>query len=335
MYFLKYIHEILIFLNNSFTGRCTDLIVAVIIDYLIGDPYGFPHPVIYIGRLIRLLEKLGRKTCKNNRALKCFGLIIVIIICSVSYIVPFLILKVTHRFVILNHILNITILWTVLAAKSLKTEAMKVYKNLKENDINEAKKSLSYIVGRDTKDLSENEIIRADVETVAENTSDGVIAPMIFAVLGGAPLAMLYKGVNTMDSMLGYKNKKYYYIGFFPAKVDDVFNFIPARITGVLMCIVSPIVGGNIVKSFKIMIRDRKNHKSPNCAYPEAAASGALKVQLGGINSYFGEIMEKPTIGDKINKLNVKNIKCVCILMYATEILFLFIYILVMGVIKL
>lgn len=320
---------------NVFTGRCIDLIIAVIIDYLIGDPYGFPHPVIYIGKLIRTLEKIGRKICKSNIALRLFGFIIVITVCSISYVVPFLILKVSYKFTILNHILNIFILWTILAAKSLKIEAVKVYEKLEKDDINGARKRLSYIVGRDTKDLSVNEIIRADVETVAENTSDGVIAPIIFAVLGGAPLAMLYKGVNTMDSMLGYKNKKYYYIGFFPAKVDDIFNFIPARITGILMCIVSPIIGGNILKSFKIMIRDRKNHKSPNCAYPEAAAAGALKVQLGGTNSYFGEIMEKPTIGNSENELNIKNIKDVCILMYSAENLFLFIYILVIGVIKL
>jgi adenosylcobinamide-phosphate synthase len=169
------------------------------------------------------------------------------------------------------------------------------------------------------------------VETVAENASDGIIAPLFFAAIGGAPLAMMYKGVNTMDSMLGYLNKKYRHIGFFPAKNDDVFNYIPARITGLLLCLSAPIVKGNIINSLKIMIRDRKNHKSPNCAYPEAAVAGAMDVQLGGTNIYFGEVMKKPTIGDKNQKLNKKHIKDTVKLMYSAEVLFMVLYVLIMS----
>lgn len=298
-----------------------DILIAVIIDFLIGDPYWFPHPVIYIGKLIKFLEQRVRKISNSNKMLRICGAIIVIIVCSISFLIPFIILKVTSSFVIIHHVINIVIIWTTLAARSLHKEAIKVYKALKKDDIEDARLKLSYIVGRDTKELSEHEIIRADVETVAENTSDGVIAPLLFGILGGAPLAMLYKAVNTMDSMLGYKNEKFYYIGYFPAKVDDLFNLIPARITGILICLVSPLVKGNVFKSMKIMFRDRKNHKSPNCAYPEGAAAGSMGIMLGGTNSYFGELVYKPTIGDNIKKLSKEHIKGSIVLMYASEIL--------------
>ena len=234
----------------------------------------------------------------------------------------------------LYHCLNIIIIWTTLAAKCLDGEAKKVYYALKNNDLEDARVKLSYIVGRDTKELSDKEIIRADVETVAENAADGVIAPLFYAIFGGAPLAMMYKGINTMDSMLGYMNEKYRYIGFFPAKVDDVFNFIPARLTGILICIVAFIVKGNPIESFRIMIRDRKNHKSPNCAYPEGAAAGAMRVQLGGTNVYFGEVVYKPTIGDKSIELSFEHIDECIKLMYGAEILMIIIYAVSVFIIK-
>lgn len=302
-----------------------DLCAAVVLDWLIGDPYWFPHPIIYIGKLIKSLEKLGRRMCKTPRSLKLYGGLIVLIVCAVTFFIPFIVLWLTKDIPWLHHTLNILILWTTLAARSLHKEGIKVYDSLQRKDIEDARLKLSYIVGRDTKSLSEEEIIRADVETVAENTSDGLIAPLFFAAIGGAPLAMLYKGVNTMDSMLGYLNEKYKDIGFFPAKNDDVFNFIPARITGMLMALSAPVVNGNIIRSLKIMIRDRKNHKSPNCAYPEAAAAGAMNIQLGGTNTYFGEVMVKPTIGDKNEKLNYSHIKDAVKLMYSTEVLFIII----------
>ena len=298
-----------------------DIMLAVLLDWIIGDPRWFPHPVIYIGKLIKLLENFSRKYCKTQGTLRAAGALIVISVCVVSFVVPFTLIKLTEGFNILNHIINILIIWTTLAARSLHVEGKKVYYSLAKEDLADARVKLSYIVGRDTNSLSDKEIIRADVETIAENTSDGIIAPLLFAAIGGAPLAMLYKGVNTMDSMLGYMNEKYRYIGFFPAKVDDVFNFIPARITGLIMCISSPIVGGSIIESFKIMFRDRKNHKSPNCGYPEAAAAGAMKIQLGGTNMYFGEVVEKPTIGDKIKEINLNHINDCIKLMYSTEIL--------------
>lgn len=303
-----------------------DIFIAVIIDWIIGDPYGFPHPIIYIGKLIRKLEKWSRGKASNDKELKRYGGVIVLVVILVTFMIPFGILWITKPLPILHHGINIFILWTTLACKCLKVEAMKVSTALKSNDIEDARVKLSYIVGRETSQLNEHEIIRADVETVAENAADGVIAPLFYAIIGGAPLAMMYKGVNTMDSTLGYLTEKYKHIGFFPAKVDDVFNLIPARLTGVLMALCAPIVGGNIVESIKIMIRDRKNHKSPNCAYPEGAAAGAMRVQLGGTNTYFGEVIYKPTIGDKIEELKAKHIDDVIKLMYASEVALLIIY---------
>lgn len=297
------------------------LAVALIIDYILGDPRWLPHPIIYIGKLISKLEKFFRSRCKSNMGLKLSGGLIVILVAAITYIVPYAVIYICKFNIYIFHTLNVLIIWTTLASKSLYEAGIEVFNPLINGNIDEARIKLSYIVGRDTKNLNEHEIIRATVETVSENTSDGVIAPMVFALVGGAPLAMLYKGINTMDSMLGYMNEKFRYIGFFPAKVDDAFNFLPARITGVLMCFVAPMVGGNIFQTLKIMIRDRKNHKSPNCAYPEGATAGALKVQLGGTNSYFGEVMAKPTIGDNIKALQPTDIFEAGKLMYSSEIL--------------
>ncbi|MBU3075907.1 adenosylcobinamide-phosphate synthase CbiB [Clostridium estertheticum] len=295
-----------------------DLIAAILLDLLIGDPYWFKHPVIYIGKLIRVLDKLGRKLCKTHKQIKIFGGVIVVIVAFSSFLVPFIILKISKELFWVYNILNIILLWTTIATRCLHTEGIKVYDALVKDDIDDARIKLSYIVGRDTKDLCVDEIIRADVETIAENTADGVIAPILYAILGGAPLAMMYKGINTMDSMLGYMNEKYKYIGFFPAKTDDVFNYVPARLTGFLICLAAPIVRGNILDSIKVMIRDRKNHKSPNCAYPEGAVAGAMRVQLGGTNVYFGEKMYKPTIGNRIKDLGREHIVDTIKLMYGS-----------------
>lgn len=315
-------------ITDFFITNVIDILIAILLDWIIGDPYWFPHPVIYIGKLISFLEKKGRKLCKTNSSIKAFGGLIVLIVAVISFIIPFILLTFAKDILWLYHIINIILIWTTLAAKCLGNEAKKVYYALKENDLEEARVKLSYIVGRDTKSLNDKEIIRADVETVAENAADGVIAPLLYAIIGGAPLAMMYKGINTMDSMLGYMNERFKFIGFFPAKVDDVFNFIPARVTGILICLAAFIVKGNPIESFKIMIRDRKNHKSPNCAYPEGAAAGAMRVQLGGTNVYFGEVVYKPTIGDKKLELSYEHINECIKLMYGAEVLMAIVYIL-------
>ncbi|MDT8717355.1 cobalamin biosynthesis protein [Clostridium sp. 19966] len=296
-----------------------DVLIAIIIDLMLGDPSWLPHPVIFIGKLIKLIENRARAKAKSDSELKFFGGIMVIIVTLTCFLLPAILLFITWRVKALFHVVNIIILWTTIAARCLRDESMKVYYALEKEDIAEARKFTSYIVGRETKDLDEKQLVRATVETIAENASDGVIAPIFYAFIGGAPLAMLYKGVNTMDSMVGYINKPYMHIGFFPAKTDDVFNFIPARITGLFMCITAPLFGGSILKSIKIMLRDRKNHKSPNCAYPEAAAAGILEVQLGGNNIYFGKVVEKPTIGDKLRELRKEDIEITNKIMFAAE----------------
>lgn len=299
-----------------------DVIAAAIIDIILGDPYWLPHPIIFIGKLIKLIENRIRAVAKSNKQLKYFGEIMVLIVVLVCFSLPAIILYFTWTIKPLFHLVNIVLLWTTIAAKSLKKESMKVYFALEKNDIALARKFTSYIVGRETKNLNERQLIRATVETVAENTSDGVIAPVFYGFIGGAPLAMMYKGINTMDSMVGYINEPYTYIGFFPAKTDDVFNFIPARITGLFMCMTALFMKASFYNSLKIMIRDRKNHKSPNCAYPEAAVAAILKVQLGGNNIYFGEVVEKPTIGDKARELQREDIAYANKIMYLTEFLF-------------
>ncbi|HBM81716.1 MAG TPA: cobalamin biosynthesis protein CobD [Clostridiaceae bacterium] len=250
---------------------------------------------------------------------------------AVSFLVPFYILKLLKGYFLFYHIINTYFLYTCIAAGCLQREAMKIYRSLSKS-IDEARYKLSFIVGRETNDLDEKEIIRAAVETVAENTSDGVIAPMLYAMIGGAPLAFLYKMVNTMDSMLGYLNQKYKYIGFFPAKTDDLFNYLPSRLTGIIMCI-SSALRFNVSDGLRIMIRDRKNHKSPNCAYPEGAVAGLLGVQLGGDNIYFGEVVKKPKIGDRIRELERDDIKKAVEIMYRSEILAAFIYFILLQVI--
>lgn len=299
-----------------------DLIIAVIIDWIFGDPPSLPHPVKLMGRIIAFEDKFIRRF--GDRWLRVGGFFIVVVNIIISFFVPYFILKLLRPYNVIYHIANIYIIYACTAAGCLHRETMKIFKAI-DNGIDEARYKLSFIVGRDTKHLDEQEIVRATVETVAENTADGVIAPLLYAMIGGAPLAVVYKMVNTMDSMLGYMNEKYRYIGFFPAKIDDIFNFVPARLTGVLMCI-SGIFKFSVVDGFRIMIRDRKNHKSPNCAYPEGACAGLLGIQLGGDNVYFGQVVKKPRIGDSIRILERDDIKRTIEIMYRTEIFIVAIY---------
>lgn len=301
------------------------IILAVLLDIIIGDPYSFPHPVKLMGRIISFEEKLAREITTSKKGLKFAGLIIVIINISLGFIAPYLLLKFIKQYKVIYTIVNTYLIYTCIAAKCLRDEAMKVSKAL-DMGIEEARTRLSYIVGRETKNLSEEEIIRATVETVAENTSDGVIAPLLYIILLGAPGGLAYKFINTMDSMLGYMNEKYIDLGCFPARVDDIFNYIPARVTGLFMCL-SSIGRFNLKDGFRIMIRDRKNHKSPNCAYPEGAVAGLLGIQLGGNNYYHGKLVEKPTIGDKIKVIVKKDIENTIEIMYRSQLLLLNIYV--------
>ena len=296
--------------------------IGYVLDLIIGDPYSFPHPVRYIAKIIKITENIIRKFAKSEKALKVASFILWFVVVATTYIVTYTVLALCKKlsgdtgYIILNSI----IIYTTLATKCLKDEAVKIYNILKEDDIEKARIQVSYIVGRDTTTLNKQEIIRATVETVAENTVDGIISPMFYAFIGGAPLAMAYKAVNTLDSMVGYKNEKYLNLGFASAKIDDIANFIPARISLLLMTIASLLLGYNYKQSFKIGYRDRKNHKSPNCAYSEGAVAGALDIQLGGTNVYFGKEVYKPTIGDKIREIESEDIMNTNKIMYMSSL---------------
>lgn len=302
------------------------MVIAYLLDLIIGDPYSFPHPVRFIGNLIRFTEGKIRIIFKSKKQLKIGGFLLWTITVGFTALVTNLILNLLCINNIFYVIIASIILYTTLSTKCLADEAKKIYEVLKTGDIEKSRKQLSYIVGRDTTSLNENEIIRATVETVAENTVDGIISPMMYGFIGGPVIAMAYKAINTLDSMVGYKNEKYGDIGFASAKIDDIANFIPARITPFFMMIASFILGFNSKKSIKIAMRDRKNHKSPNCAYAEGSVAGALEVQLGGTNMYFGEKVYKPTIGDKDRELEAEDILRTNKIMYLTSFIALVIF---------
>lgn len=312
------------------------MFIGYIVDIIVGDPYSFPHPVRFIGKLISSTEKFIRKRAKSEESLKMWGLFLWAVTVSVTFMVTFAVCKIFSFNNYLYSIVSAFIIYTTLSTKCLRDEAKKIYRVLETGDIEKSRKQLSYIVGRDTSQLDEKEIIRATVETVAENTVDGIIAPMFYGFLFGAPGAMAYKAINTLDSMVGYKNDKYMNLGFFSAKIDDIANFIPARISAVMMTIAAFVCRFDAVSCIKTAIRDRKNHKSPNCAYPEGAAAGALGVQLGGTNIYFGKAVYKPTIGDRKRELENMDIIRMNRLMYMSSavslVIFTIIYICICAV---
>ncbi len=301
-----------------------NILFAVVLDFLIGDPYSFPHPVKLMGKIIALEENMARRVFKSDKGLKFAGIIIVIVNLCLGFLIPLLLLKSVESNKIAYTLMNIYFIYTCLAARCLHHEAIMVAKAT-DKGLDEARKRLSYIVGRDTRQLSEESIIKATIETVAENTSDGVIGPLFYIVIFGPPGGLVYKFINTMDSMLGYMNERYMYLGYFPAKVDDLLNLIPARITGLLMNIGS-LARFDIKNGLRIMKRDNKNHKSPNSGYPESSVAGLLGIQLGGGNYYHGQYVDKPFIGDTVNTINKEQIKYTIEIMYRTELAFLILY---------
>ena len=301
------------------------LLLGFLLDCILGDPQGFPHPVIAIGKLISFLEKSLRKLLPQNKGGEtAAGAILWILTVTVSFLVPFAILYCAG---LVSYWLRLAcqsiFCWQILAAKSLKTESMKVYTALKTGTIEDARRAVSMIVGRDTQQLDADAVTRAAVETVAENCSDGVIAPMLFFALGGGPLAFAYKAVNTMDSMLGYVEMPYKNIGCVPAKMDDVFNFLPARISGIAMLLAGWLLGLNVSNGWKIFKRDRYNHASPNSAQTESVCAGLLGLRLAGDACYHGVLHKKPYIGDALRPICAEDIPLSCKLMYATAALML------------
>ena len=301
--------------------------IAYVLDLIFGDPQNIIHPVQIIGRMINIGEKslLGKKY-KSDRKYKFFaGMILNITVISLTYGITYLIRRTSENSIIFT-IAEIYLMYTVFSINSLAREGNRVYNILKEGNIERARKDLSYLVSRDTETMDEKMIIRSTMETISENTVDGIVAPMMYMFLGGLPLSMTYKAINTFDSMVGYKNEKYMDFGKFSAKLDDVANFIPARITGILIVIASMILGYDYKNSLKIFIRDRKNHSSPNSGHAEAGVAGALGVQFGGKVSYFGKEVDKPVIGDKTKDFELEDIKKNIKIMYATSFLSLTVF---------
>ena len=303
-------------------------LIGVILDQIIGDPYNIPHPIRFIGNLISFFDKklLGcsldgeRDTRKETR----HGIQMAVMVILITAIVTFTITFLSYRLnVYLGIAVEAILTCYILAAKSLKDESMKVHNALTKGTIEDARKAVSMIVGRDTQALDEAGVAKAAVETVAENTSDGVIAPLIYTFIGGPVLGLIYKAINTMDSMVGYHNDRYEYFGKAAAKIDDVANILPARISALLM-IAASFIGGkefSFGNAKKIFLRDRFNHKSPNSAQTESVCAGALSIRLAGDASYFGKIVKKPFIGDPIREIEADDIKRACKLMYLTEYL--------------
>lgn len=320
-----------------------------ILDLLLGDPRWLYHPICLVGNLIGALEKKIRGLFpKTRRGELAGGFLEAALVCGICFGVPFAVLHFLYGIQTFAG-LALETFWCcqLLAARSLRDESMKVYDRLKCGTLEEARHAVSMIVGRDTAALTEAGVTKAAVETVAENTSDGVVAPAFYMAIGGVPLMFLYKGINTMDSMLGYKNEKYLYFGRCAAKLDDAVNYLPARISGWMMVAASAfcslgrdVPGGkdkeaaasgklSPAQAARIYRRDRRNHASPNSAQTEAAMAGALQVQLAGDAWYFGKRYKKPTIGDDIRPIEAEDIPRANRLMYGTAALSVTVFLLV------
>ncbi|MGB6128233.1 MAG: adenosylcobinamide-phosphate synthase CbiB [Psychrilyobacter sp.] len=294
------------------------ILTGFILDLVFGDPRSLLHPVVVIGRIITFLEKILYKYKKIG------GIILNLIVVGLTIGVTYLISGYLE-------IIEIYLIYTIFATRSLALEGMKVFNILKGKDMQLARKELSYLVSRDTNYMQEKDIVRSVMETISENTVDGIISPLFFMVVGyliapatplGVALAMGYKAINTLDSMVGYKNQKYKDFGWFSARVDDVANIIPARLTGGILIPISAFcLRYDFKNSWKVFFRDRYNHASPNSAQSESAVAGALGVQFGGATSYFGKLKEKPMIGDKKKEFELEDIKKNIKLMYGSSIL--------------
>ena len=301
-------------------------LIGMILDWIFGDPVWLYHPVRIIGKWIAFLEKILRKLAGdqegNEKKLLIAGGILWTLVILASAAVPMGILYLAEKFSpCAAFVLECFWCYQLLAARSLGKESKKVYKKLIQDDLPGARLAVSMIVGRDTENLTVEGVTKAAVETVAENTNDGVIAPLIYMLIGGPILGFVYKAVNTMDSMLGYKNEKYLYFGRVAAKMDDVAGFIPARISALLMILASCLLGMDGKNALWIWKRDRRKHASPNAAQTEAVCAGALQVQLAGDAWYFGKKHEKDTIGDPIRDIEPKDILRSEKLMIGTEVL--------------
>ncbi|MBF0472212.1 MAG: cobalamin biosynthesis protein CobD [Nitrospirae bacterium] len=286
----------------------TPLLLAFLIDLAIGDPSSRLHPIILIGRLISFFERFLRKSYRSHLIEILIGGIVVILVVGITYFISLIFINITNKFdiIISSSLIALAGSFTI-STKSLCSHVKRVINKL--DNLDQARKALSLIVGRDTKNLDKQAILRAAIETLSENASDGIIAPIFYFAIGGLPLAFAYKAINTLDSMIGYKNEKYLYFGKVAARLDDIANFIPSRITGLLLIVSSFILKIKYIElkplnGIKIMFRDGQNHTSPNAGIPESAVAGIFGIRLGGPSIYDGKVINKPYIGDDLNFLN-------------------------------
>ncbi len=312
-------------------------IFAFLLDFIIGDPQNPMHPIRLVGAVISKWIKLAEKIAfKSNRKVFYFGMFMTLATVLTFFVGTAVLLGLLYQIQFyIGFVVEGILGYFMLAARALYTEASDIHAIVKRGNLEKARERLSYIVGRDTKELSFEQIIKATIETVAENLSDGVIAPILYMMLGGAPLAVAYKVINTFDSMVGYRNERFEYLGKFAAKLDDVVNFIPARLSAVFMMLACLFYRKDTIRSIKIYCRDRKNHSSPNSAHTESVCAGALGLQLGGTSYYGGKAVVKPSIGDEVHRPIAKHMLQAGKLMYisafvpivlATIVLYLFLF---------
>ena len=295
------------------------MFAAYMLDLVLGDPRSWPHPVIFIGKLISSLETLVRRFAKSANALLVGGALAAVLVAGGSWLVTSCLIR--FSFAInywLGCALTVWIIYTTIAAKSLAAAAGDVYNSLQNGDLNEARRRVGWIVGRDTEQMDTADVSRAAVETVAENIVDGIVSPIFYALLGGAPLAMAYRAINTLDSMLGYKNDRYINFGKASARLDDIANYIPARLTGFLILAASLLLRLNAKRAILSIIRDSSSHPSPNSGIPEAAVAGALGIRLGGLNYYHGSPSFRAYMGENLTPLKALHILQTVRIMYVT-----------------
>lgn len=295
------------------------ILLALLLDLAVGDPHWLPHPVVAIGRLIHFLDLGLRRHWLNERLA---GVLLLLLVVTASAGTAWLLLQALASLLpLIGWIAAVLISSTCLAARSLHKESARVASALLAGDLPLARRALSFIVGRDTERLEEEDIWRAVVETVAENTSDGIIAPLFWLTAGGPVAAVAYKAVSTLDSMVGYRNRRYLQLGWASARMDDLLNYLPARISALLLVMAAPLAGCSWSGAVRITLRDRLKHPSPNSGHPEAAAAGALGVRLGGAASYGGAPSWKEHIGDQLHPIDRHAYRAMVKLMYISTLL--------------
>ncbi|MCR4432024.1 MAG: adenosylcobinamide-phosphate synthase CbiB [Tepidanaerobacteraceae bacterium] len=298
------------------------ILAAFLLDLILGDPKRTTHPVVLMGKLISSLESLIRRMCRTSSELMLGGMLLWLIIVGTSYFFTFGVIKSAYGINIrVGQAVSVWLLYTTLAVRNLSDEAMGIFYELKKGNIEKARLRLSGIVGRDTWELPPDEVCRATVETVAENTVDGIVSPLMYAFLGGPSLAMAFKAASTLDSMVGYRSEKYLHIGWFSAKMDDILNYVPARLGGVFMLIAAKVLGLDARQGFMTALRDAKKHESPNGGIPESIMAGAMGVRLGGMNYYSGQPNFRAYMGDKSRDMIADDIKTAVALSIVSSII--------------